>query len=169
MVCIYHKNQPNVVYTIRILWVISGFGVRFLRSCRNLNRLAPFLRSSKQHPLCKKNRFTITPPGKTKSWFTWKSPVFEKENHLNQTFIFGFEILIFRGAIKIRGFRSLKMLWERAVLMLDGCQRLRPKILGLKSTLRIIGPSNGRVWTCISGVRVLKTATSQGSGFLGQF
>ena len=35
-------------------------------------------------------------------------------------------------------------------------------------TLRILGPSNGRVWTCIAGVWVLKIATFEGSGFLGQ-
>ena len=34
-------------------------------------------------------------------------------------------------------------------------------------TLRILGPSNGRVWTCIARVRVLKIATFEGSGFLG--
>ena len=33
--------------------------------------------------------------------------------------------------------------------------------------LRILGSSNGRVWTCIAGVRVLKLAIFEGSGFLG--
>ena len=33
--------------------------------------------------------------------------------------------------------------------------------------LRILGPSNGRVWTCIAGVRVLKIVIFEGSGFLG--
>ena len=31
------------------------------------------------------------------------------------------------------------------------------------STLRILAPSNGRVWTCIAGVPVLKIATFEGS------
>ncbi len=30
------------------------------------------------------------------------------------------------------------------------------------------GPSNGRVWTCIGGVRVLKIAIFEGSGLLGK-
>ena len=33
--------------------------------------------------------------------------------------------------------------------------------------LRIRGPSNGRVWTCIAGVRVLQIAIFEGTGFLG--
>ena len=36
------------------------------------------------------------------------------------------------------------------------------------TTLRVLGPSNGRVWTCIAGVRVLKIAILEGSGFLGK-
>ena len=36
------------------------------------------------------------------------------------------------------------------------------------ATLRILGPSNGGVWTCIAGVRVLKIATFEGSGFSWQ-
>ena len=34
-------------------------------------------------------------------------------------------------------------------------------------TLRILGPSNGGVGTCIAGVRVLKIGTFEGSGYLG--
>ena len=34
-------------------------------------------------------------------------------------------------------------------------------------TLRILGPSNGGVGTCIAGVRVLKIDTFEGSGYLG--
>ncbi len=34
-------------------------------------------------------------------------------------------------------------------------------------TLRILGPSNGGVGTCIAGVRVLTIGTFEGSGFLG--
>ena len=37
----------------------------------------------------------------------------------------------------------------------------------LCSTLRILGPSNGGVGTCIAGVRVLKIGTFEGSGYLG--
>ena len=40
-------------------------------------------------------------------------------------------------------------------------------ILMMVWSLRILGPSNGRVWTCIAGVWVLKIATFEGSGFLG--
>ncbi len=36
------------------------------------------------------------------------------------------------------------------------------------TTLRILAPSNGGVWTCIAGVRVLKIGTFEGSGYLGQ-
>ena len=35
-------------------------------------------------------------------------------------------------------------------------------------TLRILGPSNGGVGTCIAGVRVLKIGTFEGSGYLGK-
>ena len=35
------------------------------------------------------------------------------------------------------------------------------------STLRILGPSNAGVGTCIAGVRVLKIGTFEGSGYLG--
>ena len=35
------------------------------------------------------------------------------------------------------------------------------------SALRILGPSDGRVWTCIAGVRVLKIAIFEMSGLLG--
>ena len=42
---------------------------------------------------------------------------------------------------------------------------LSPKVI---ATLRILGPSNGRFWTCIAGVRVLKIAIFEGSGVLGQ-
>ena len=34
-------------------------------------------------------------------------------------------------------------------------------------SLRILGPSNGGVGTCIAGVRVLKIGTFEGSGYLG--
>ena len=34
-------------------------------------------------------------------------------------------------------------------------------------TLRILGPSNAGVGTCIAGVRVLKIGTFEGSGYLG--
>ena len=35
------------------------------------------------------------------------------------------------------------------------------------TSLRILGPSNGGVGTCIAGVRVLKIGTFEGSGYLG--
>ena len=38
----------------------------------------------------------------------------------------------------------------------------------LEPTLRIFGPSNAWVRTCIAGVRALKIAIFEGSGFLGQ-
>ena len=45
------------------------------------------------------------------------------------------------------------------------------KVLGcpwkLLTTLRILGPSNGGVGTCIAGGRVLKIGTFEGSGYLG--
>ena len=34
-------------------------------------------------------------------------------------------------------------------------------------TLRIIGPSNGRAWTCIAGIGSAKIASFEGSGYLG--
>ena len=36
-------------------------------------------------------------------------------------------------------------------------------------SLRILGPSNGGVGTCIAGVRVLKIGTFEGSGYLGLY
>ena len=35
------------------------------------------------------------------------------------------------------------------------------------ASLRITGPCNGRVWTCIAGFRVLKIAAFEGTGYLG--
>ena len=37
----------------------------------------------------------------------------------------------------------------------------------ISPTLRIPGPSNAGVGTCIAGVRVLKIGTFEGSGYLG--
>ena len=42
-----------------------------------------------------------------------------------------------------------------------------PTISLICETLRILGPSYRGVWTCIAGVRVLKIAIFEGSGFLG--
>ena len=39
--------------------------------------------------------------------------------------------------------------------------------LTITGALRILGPSNGRVWTCIAGARVLKIAIFEESAFLG--
>ena len=37
----------------------------------------------------------------------------------------------------------------------------------IDNTLRILGPSNGGVGTCVAGVRGLKIGTFEGSGYLG--
>ena len=48
------------------------------------------------------------------------------------------------------------------------CWFISPDLTGQNQpTLRILGPSNGGVGTCIAGVRVLKIGTFEGSGYLG--
>ena len=55
------------------------------------------------------------------------------------------------------------LLWNRQ----GQNNKLAPWVQSLLYTLRILGPSNGRVWTCIAEVRVLKIAVFEASGFLG--
>ena len=43
--------------------------------------------------------------------------------------------------------------------------KLKPN--AVHPSLRILGPSNGGVGTCIAGVRGLKIGTFEGSGYLG--
>ena len=57
-------------------------------------------------------------------------------------------------------------IFTRPTLILDAFESCAA-LMASDLALRILGPSNGPVWTHIAGVRVLKIAILEGSGFLG--
>ena len=80
--------------------------------------------------------------------------------------VFGFSCCDFSGHICQRSPQVVTVLLREVS---PKCPKNSGLGLGLiLLTLRILGPSNGGVGTCIAGVRVLKIGTFEGSGYLGQ-